>query len=541
MNPAQLLNHFDRISDAPDAIPRLRRFILDLAVRGKLVEQDSRDEPAAELLKLIQAEKGRFVSEGEGKKYESGPSIDLDEEPFPLPIHWTWARLGEVAELVRGISFSASDKSTVPGPDQLPCFRSGNIQQAIVWDNFIYVPRITLKSDAQFVRRNDILISIANSYELVGKSSIVNNVVEEATFGAFLAAIRAHLLSPQFLQVFLSSDYSANAFRIGSAQTTNIANITFGTIRRHIIALPPLAEQHRIVAKVDELMALCDRLEAAQAERESRRDRLVASSLNRLNNGADPDAFRSHARFYFNHLPRLTMHPEHIHQLRQTILNLAVRGRLSSTLDWPEKPEPLREFATLQNGYAFKSEWFVRDGIRLLRNTNVSHGVIRWDDLACLPANRCAEFKPFQLNEGDVVLSLDRPFIVTGTKVARVRPEDLPALLLQRVGRFQPKLEKLCSEYLFLWLHSPHFTCQIDPGRSNGVPHISSKQVESAEIFVPSLTEQQCIVAKVEELMALCDRLEAQLTTTQTESRRLLEAVLSEAFASSEGRLPCAS
>ena len=92
--------------------------------------------------------------------------------------------------------------------------------------------------------------------------------------------------------------------------------------------LPPLAEQHRIVAKVDELMALCDRLEAAQAERESRRDKLAAASLHRLNNGADADEFRDHARFHLRHLPRLTTRPEHIQQLRQTILNLAVRGKL---------------------------------------------------------------------------------------------------------------------------------------------------------------------------------------------------------------------
>ena len=98
--------------------------------------------------------------------------------------------------------------------------------------------------------------------------------------------------------------------------------------------LPPLAEQHRIVAKVDELMALCDELEAAQAKRERRRDRLVAATLHGLNNGdASPEAgarptFEESARFYFNHLPRLTTRPEHIHQLRQTILNLAVRGKL---------------------------------------------------------------------------------------------------------------------------------------------------------------------------------------------------------------------
>ncbi len=99
-------------------------------------------------------------------------------------------------------------------------------------------------------------------------------------------------------------------------------------IRSVVVALPPLAEQRRIVAKVDELMALCDRLEAAHAERESRRDRLVAASLHRLNQPADPPDFRENARFHLRHLPRLATRPEHVQQLRQTILNLAVRGKL---------------------------------------------------------------------------------------------------------------------------------------------------------------------------------------------------------------------
>ena len=92
--------------------------------------------------------------------------------------------------------------------------------------------------------------------------------------------------------------------------------------------VPPLTEQHRIVAKVAELLALCDRLEAAQTEREARCDRLAAASLHRLNNGANAEAFREHAHFYLNRLPRLTTRFEHIAQLRQTILELAVRGRL---------------------------------------------------------------------------------------------------------------------------------------------------------------------------------------------------------------------
>ncbi len=91
--------------------------------------------------------------------------------------------------------------------------------------------------------------------------------------------------------------------------------------------------------------------------------------------------------------------------------------------------------------------------------------------------------------------------------------------------------DEISSKYLFMWINSRTFSDQIGPGRSNGVPHISSKQVEAAVIFVRPLAEQHRIVAKVDELMAVCDRLEAQLTTTQTDSRRLLEAVLHEALA----------
>jgi type I restriction enzyme S subunit len=307
---------------------------------------------------------------------------------------------------------------------------------------------------------------------------------------------------------------------------TTVQSLKYEEFEVQPIPLPPLAEQKRIVAKVDELMGLCDRLETAQRERESHRNRLAAATYHHLNDEADAEALRSHAQFFIGHLPSLTTRPNQVQQLRQAILNLAVSGKLQKGACHPSVRTNLGEVATLQNGYAFKSEWFVRKGVRLLRNANVSHGVIRWDDLAHLPDKQAVEFERFQLGVGDIVLSLDRPFIVTGTKVARIRVVDLPCLLLQRVGRFQIAKDCLSPDYLFLWLHSPHFTGQIDPGRSNGVPHISSKQVEAAEILVPPLAEQHRVVAEVNELMALCSRLQVQLTTAQTESSRLLESVI---------------
>jgi type I restriction enzyme S subunit len=98
------------------------------------------------------------------------------------------------------------------------------------------------------------------------------------------------------------------------------------------------------------------------------------------------------------------------------------------------------------------------------------------------------------------------------------------------------KAAGLSDDYLFLWINSPHFNEQIDPGRSNGVPHISSKQVEAAEIFVPPLAEQHRLVAKVDELMTLCDRLEANLAAADETRRRLLEALLADALAPADAR-----
>jgi type I restriction enzyme S subunit len=274
---------------------------------------------------------------------------------------------------------------------------------------------------------------------------------------------------------------------------------------------------------------LCDRLEAARTAREATRDGLTAASLARLK-APDPETFQDDARFALDALPALTMRPDQIKQLRQTILNLAMSGGFSGVERWPSSPVKLGDVASLQNGYAFKSEWFTKTGTRLLRNANVSHGVLNWAEEARLPDRMVTEYERFRLREGDVVLSLDRPFIVTGTKVARVQPGDLPALLLQRVGRFLLS-EALDPEYLFIWINSPLFSDQIDPGRSNGVPHISSKQIEAAVLFVPPLAEQRRIVTKVDELMKLCDRLEASLTTGDATRRRLLDALLADALA----------
>jgi len=513
MNADRLLEHFERISDSADAVPRLRRFVLDLAVRGKLVPQDRLYAEAA----TVSIPKSASAKRHRVRSQDILPQTTKDAFDFRLPDGWNAARLAEVAECLdhqREPVNSEERKARTEGkaPERLYPYYGATQQQGWI-DGYLFdEPLVLLGEDG--VPFLDPLKSKA--YVVQGKTWVNNHA------HVFRPIHIDHLFLCHWLNVF---DYAGRVAGATRAKLNKSKAIDIP------VPLPPLAEQHRIVAKVDELMALCDRLEAAQAERETRSDRLVSASLARVTEPAsqDPASARTSARFHLDHFARLTTRPEHVKQLRQTILNLAVRGRLVQTpVDYNQTR--LGEVATVQNGYAFKSQWFLKVGTRLLRNTNVSHGTLCWNECVCLSQKQTEEFDRFQLSSGDIVLSLDRPFISSGTKVAVVRDSDIPCLLLQRVGRFIINREAIAAEYLFLWVTSTHFKDQVAPGRSLGVPHIAAKDVEAAVIDLPPLGEQRRIVAKVAGMMALCDQLEASLASDASNRARLLEVLLHEAL-----------
>src|ERR1039458_4684834 len=288
MNSTQLLAHFDRVSEAPDAIPHLRQFILDLAVRGKLVEQDSKEEPAACLLKRIEAEQASLVRSGEIKRLESLEAVGTDEIAFPLPEGWEVAWMGWLARKLGAGSTPLGGKSVYQS-EGIPFLRSQNVHNdGLRLDDVALISRaIHDQMSGTHVRPKDILLNITGAS--IGRSAVVPNTFVEgnvsqhvAIMRLFLPAIRdfihLSLISPFFQKMI--DDVQVGVSREG---------LSIQRLRLFPMPLPPLAEQVRIVAKVDELMALCDRLEAAQTERESRRDRLAAASLYRLNQPTDTD------------------------------------------------------------------------------------------------------------------------------------------------------------------------------------------------------------------------------------------------------------
>jgi len=576
MNPDWLLKHFEQISEAPDAIPRLRRFILDLAVRGKLVEQDPADEPASELLKWIEAEKARLAKAGSIRPSKPVEPIEENETPFAIPHSWKWIRLAGAGSVVGG--------GTPPSADPA-CFTTGG--KGIAWltpadlgkHSGLYILHgardLTEKgfssSSAQLMPTGSVLFT---SRAPIGYTVIAAN--EITTNQGFKSVIPFILESNRYIATY----FKAFATWIdGKASGTTFKEVSGKIVANLPFPLPPLAEQHRIVAKVDELMALCDELEAAQAKREKRRDRLVAATLHGLNNGGDssePGAhptFEESARFYFNHLPRLTTRPEHIHQLRQTILNLAVRGRLVPQVPADEPASELMKGIEMDKAQLIKEgnirkqkalppigqkdvpfdlprnwEWvrlgdmcftitdgshhtphYTEKGVPFLSVKDVSSGKIDLSNTRFISQEShnelCRRCKP---ESGDILLT---KVGTTGIAVAVNRSTEFSIFVSIALLKFPAS--KILQPFLVHLLNSP-FVRKQSAANTQGIgnKNLVLRLINLFVIPLPPLPEQHRIVAKVDKLMAMCDEVEARLTTMVATRRQLLEATLGEAIAS---------
>ncbi len=574
MNPTRLLAHFDRISETPDAVSRLRRFVLDLAVRGRLVEQNPNDEPVAVLLNRIQAERARLVRAGEIRKRKVELSL-IDSEPFEVPSGWEWVRFGCLAD------FSAG--RTPPRHDQ-SFWNTGDYAWVSIADmedgGVVETTKETVSEKARSsVFRTDPLPAgtLIMSFKLtIGKISWLGI---PAFHNEAIISIRPHERDMGIYLFKILPGFS----RSGETKAAiKGATLNRNTINNICIPLPPLAEQHRIVAKVDELMALCDRLEAAQAKRENRRDRLTVASLERLNesatskHGADGTAFREHARFHLRHLSCFTARPNQIQQLRQAVRNLAVRGRLV-----PQDPTDEPAVDLVARIRAERNDLMKRGELKAPRSTSVVPeeefpftlpASWQWVPLRDLivfgPRNGVS---PRASSRSDAPKSITLTATTSGAFDSRhfkrveasvppdsefwLRPGDL---LFQRgntrdyvgiaasyngpAGVFlYPDLmmkvrvsKEVELAYVHLCAVAPHARAYLSAHASGAqatMPKINQTILNRLPIALPPVMEQRRILAKVEQLMALCDGVEAQLMVARTEGSRLLEALVQEAVA----------
>ena len=312
---------FALIADAPGAVARMRQLILTLAIQGKLIPQAPNDESADVLLAKLRIDEPG--DNGRRRKADQLSKLTPDEIPFDLPSGWAWERLGSIGETNIGLTYSPQDLSDVG----IPVLRSSNIQNG----KLDYADLVRVKCEPKssvMVKEGDLLICARNgSRALVGKAALIENLTEPAAFGAFMAIFRSPI--NRYLYHFICSPLFRRM--IDEVNTTTINQITQSNLRTTLAPIPPLAEQKRIVAKVDELMGLCDVLEAQQQERELQKSVLVRSSLSRF--AESPT--RENLGYLFHN--SYDIPPS---ELRKSILTLAVQGKL---VPQDPKDEPAAE------------------------------------------------------------------------------------------------------------------------------------------------------------------------------------------------------
>lgn len=273
MSIGLLLNQFDRIAGAPAAIPRLRRFVLDLAVRGKLVDQDQADASAEALILAIVGGKRETPL---APRYRSLVESPIDAPEFDVPESWAWTRLGLVAEYIqRGKS---PIYSTTTGPPVVS-------QKCVRWEGLDLIPAKAITTESlnryepvRFLRDGDLLWNSTGT-GTIGRVSRVSEPPDRLVCDSHVTIVRCSQLDPEFVRCWLRSDFVYGTIEGDASGSTNQVELTLQMALSQPIPLPPLMEQHRIVAKVEEVMTLCGQLDEASTRVKSERKQLLEALL----------------------------------------------------------------------------------------------------------------------------------------------------------------------------------------------------------------------------------------------------------------------
>jgi type I restriction enzyme S subunit len=261
MTPHALLAALEILTDAPDGIARLRELILQLAVRGKLTRQNPNDEPAYVLLERIAAEKACLVKAGKIPKPKPLPPVGEDEVPFEVPEGWVWCRVDDCFDVAGGIQKSGKRQ---PVQNAFPYLRVANVQRG--WLDLGEIHEFELfegELDRWRLKAGDLLVVEGNgSEDEIGRCARWNDEIVDCVHQNHLIRCRPLAASIEhFVLRYLNSLAGIETMKALAVTTSGLYNLSVGKIRNIDIPLPPLSEQHRIVAKVDALMTLCDALE----------------------------------------------------------------------------------------------------------------------------------------------------------------------------------------------------------------------------------------------------------------------------------------
>lgn len=559
-----LLSNMELLATAPGGVAKLRELILTLAVQGKLVPQDPADEPAGVLLQKIRAEKDRLIAEGKIKRDKLLAEIAEEEKPFELPQGWEWVRLDAISEFANGFAFPSgqfSNDSTGVG-----IVKIGDIQDGEVTTNGMsYVSQEYAKTiDMSFrVAPGDMLIAMSGA--TTGKLGF-NSTGSHFFLNQRVGKITLYFIDQQYAYSYLRTKVAENlAISAGSA----IPNLSTAQIKNIVFPLPPLAEQSRIVTRVEELMRLCDALEAKGQLEAAQHAQLVSTLLGSLTASTTPEELADNWQRVAQHFDLLLDRPEAIDALEQTLLQLAVRGLLvpQDSTDEPasvllkkiraekdrliatgqiKRDKPLPPIADEEKPFELPVGWeWARVGNIGITQTGgtpasnrpeffdgnfpfIGPGQITLTGEVLSPEKFISEggrFESAVAEPGDILM------VCIGGSIGKSASASYATAFNQQINSIHPLLA-LHAYVLSAMTASDFVMAVIGASTGSATPIISKGKWDLLLLPMPPLAEQSRIVACLAQMRRLCVDLRQRLNAAQTSQSRLVVSLVSEVVAS---------
>ena len=554
-------------------IKKLRELILDLAVRGKLVPQSPEDEPASVLLKRIAAEKVRLVKEKKIKKQKPLPEITIEEKSFELPAGWEWVHIGNVAE-VKGGKRLPKGHTLQSEPTDHIYIRVTDMKNGTVTNtNLQYLLPSTQKLISQYViSSNDLYVTIAGTIGEIGSVPTEFNGMNLTENAAKI--IFEHIDRLWFKQV-LSSGFVQTQFKKKVKQMAQ-PKLALHRILSSVIPLPPEAEQHRIVTKVNELMTLCDQLEQDETNSIAAHQALVDTMLTTLTDSKNAGELAENWSLVAQHFDTLFTTDHSIEQFKQTILQLVVMGRLvpQDASDEPasvlleriaterarlvkekkiKRQKPLPAIADEEKPFALPKGWeWCRIGNAALSS------VYGLSEKTTKHSDGVPVLKMGDIQNGQVILGgqqvVDK--LVDGLPELYLDDRDLlynrtnSAELVGKTGifigqsseysfasyliRIRTLKDSPLPEFLNMNMNSPVFRkTQIVPRLKQqcGQANVNGTIMGKMLVAIAPEAEQTRIQSKFQEVMQVCNTLKSQIHQTQTTQQQLSRALVEQALA----------
>lgn len=551
-------------------VKKLRELILELAMKGSIVESSSNCAKS-----LVKRAVERKLSVGLERKIRIEKAVFSAAPLFMAPDGWCWVAVGHVAHVLGGKrvprGYKLQDSPTPYAYIRVTDMKDGSVDVS----GLKYVDKeIHEKISKYIINRDDVYVTIAGTIGAVGT---IPNDLDGMHLTENAAKLVFGEIDKRFLVLLFSCDYVQSQFQDAVNQMAQ-PKLSLNSIKSTSIAIPPLEEQHRIVAKVDELMALCDRLENQTEQSLEAHATLVDTLLNALTQAqSHTELMESWARLEQNWdilFPSTIAGLRAIDKLKQTILQLAVMGKLvpQDANDEPasellkriaaekaqlikdkkikkqkplppitdeEKPFELPEgwelvrlselMPSFQNGASSRGDKGGKE-ITVLRLADIKEGKISLADTRSLPIAGDNILR-YALEKNDVlIIRVNGSADIVGRFVLCEEPID--AIYCDHFIRMRFPFSVFESSFLSLIASSKLVRSRIEDMfvSTAGQKTVNQKHIGSLVVVVPPLEEQKRIVAKVEALTSLCDQLKQRLQTAQQTQQHFTDTVVAGAL-----------